>query len=278
MKKNISLFVLLLLLVGVEGQASEKITPSKTIVRKEVKVSNFTEILTSSAIDVVYTPSSSVKVIVEAPDNVMPFVSVKVDGNKLVAKYNRNNLNFKGNPSCKVIVEAPGVKLFDTNSAGSISITNKLDVSGTVKMYTRSAGAITAKDVVCDDFVGEVNSAGGITIANISAIDITLNTNSAGNINVSKAKADNIKCTASSAGKINISGNCASVSLTANSAGDINASGLKAATVKAVTNSIGSIQCHVTESLDAQCNSLGKIRYKGSPSVYRASAKGVSRL
>lgn len=278
MNRRISIFALLLLIVGVMAEASTHITPSKTRVRKEVKVSGFNELVTSTAIDIIYTSSSKTKVVIEAPDNVISLISVNVTGNKLVAEFNKKNLNFKGSPQCKVYVEAPDVRSFSTNSAGDITITNKVDVSGTVTMKTNSAGNISAQKVVCDDFVGNVGSAGNISIEDLSSIGVNISTYSAGDIKVANAKANDIKCVASSAGNIVISGNCSSVELVANSAGDVKASGLKAKVVKAVANSAGSIECYTTDTLEAQANSLGKIRYKGNPSVYRASNKGVSRM
>lgn len=278
MMKRIAIMWLLLLVTGSAAHAADHITPSKTIVRKEVKASGFTQLLTVTAIDIVYTPSSKTRVVIEAPDNVMPYVSVTVSGDKLTASFNRKSLSFKGNPGCKLLVEAPDVRSFTTTSAGSITVAGTIDLPGTVRMSTNSAGAINARKVVCDDFAAEVNSAGAITVENLSAIAVNVSTSSAGDINVRKVKADNIKCVSSSAGKINISGSCQSVRLIANSAGDINAEGLKAASVNAVANSVGNIKCYVTDTFEAQCNSLGKIRYKGTPSVYRAGTKGISKL
>lgn len=94
--------------------------------------------------------------------------------------------------------------------------------------------------------------------------NIELNASSAGEMKVS-LDAEAVTLSASSAGEIEVKGKCNSVNAEASSAGEVDAYDLEAKSVTAQANSAGSVQVYVTESLNAQANSGGDVRYRGNP-------------
>lgn len=99
MRKLVStLMTVTLMLVSVTACA-ERITPSKNYVTKKVNVGSFNAISTSSSVDVIYTQSSGGQdVEIYAPDNLVDYIDVRVEGGvlKVGFKSPRNNFSING--------------------------------------------------------------------------------------------------------------------------------------------------------------------------------------
>lgn len=80
-----------------------------------------------------------------------------------------------------------------------------------------------------------------------------------------KLDVDDLSVDASSAGDAVLEGRTNSLSIEVNSAGDVDAYGLESGVVRASANSGGSAKVSVTKELEAEANSGGSIRYRGSP-------------
>ncbi len=118
-------------------------------------------------------------------------------------------------------------------------------------------------------------SAGHIKGNNVINGDkIVINSNSAGSVDV-EIDVNTAILDASSAGIISVRGTVDSLDIDAGSSGIINAYDLKAKNVKAEASSAGSIQVYALETLDADVSSMGKIQYKGSPTIIRSDISSL---
>lgn len=268
MRKLVStLMTVTLMLVSVTACA-ERITPSKNYVTKKVNVGSFNAISTSSSVDVIYTQSSGGQdVEIYAPDNLVDYIDVRVEGGvlKVGFKSPRNNFSINGKHKKEVRVSAPAVNSLKASSSGDIIIKNGLKTSGKVTVKASSSGDVTGSIISCDDFAATANSSGDVILEKVSCTNFSADASSSGDVSVKNLNAANVSADASSSGDVILVGICENASYRASSSGDVKAKGMKAVNVTASATSSGDVECYVTGSLTAKASSSGEVAYKGNP-------------
>lgn len=248
MRKLVSTLMAVTLMLVSATACAERITPSKNYVTKKVNVGSFNAISTSSSVDVIYTQSSGGQnVEIYAPDNLVDYIDVRVEGGvlKVGFKSPRNNFSINGKHKKEVRVSAPAVNSLKASSSGDIIIKNGLKTSGKVTVKASSSGDVTGSTISCDDFAATANSSGDVSVKNLNAADVSAD--------------------ASSSGDVILAGICENASYRASSSGDVKAKGMKAVNVTASASSSGDVECYVTGSLTAKASSSGEVAYKGNP-------------
>lgn len=256
MRKLVSTLMAVTLMLVSATACAERITPSKNYVTKKVNVGSFNAISTSSSVDVIYTQSSGGQdVEIYAPDNLVDYIDVRVEGGvlKVGFKSPRNNFSINGKHKKEVRVSAPAVNSLKASSSGDIIIKNGLKTSGKVTVKASSSGDVTGSTISCDDFAATANSSGDVSVKNLNAADVSAD--------------------ASSSGDVILAGICENASYRASSSGDVKAKGMKAVNVTASASSSGDVECYVTGSLTAKASSSGEVAYKGNPKDINFSPK-----
>ena len=259
------------------------IVPSKNYITQKVQVGKFDGISTSTSIDVIYTQTTgNTDVEIYAPDNLMNYVKVEVDGEMLKIGFDSGEkgrgLNINGKHETEVRISAPAVHLLRASSSGDIILKNGLQTTGKVDVASSSSGDIKGRDIVCDVLDAEASSSGDIDLDKVECTSLMLESSSAGDVSIKVLKAETVHAEASSSGDVSLEGICRSAKFEASSAGDIEADELKADEVVAKASSAGDITCHVLESLDASTSSKGNVRYKGNPKQIKNNSKGLQKM
>ena len=239
------------------------IVPSKNYITQKVEVEKFDGISTSASIDVIYTQTTgNTDVEIYAPDNLMKYVKVEVDGGMLKIGFESEEkgrgLNINGKHDTEVRISAPAVHSLRASSSGDIVLKNGLQTTGKVNVESSSSGDIKGMNIVCDALMLEASSAGDVSIMAL--------------------KTETVHAEASSSGDVSLEGVCRSAKFEASSAGDIEADALKADEVVAKASSSGDITCYALESLDVSTSSAGNVRYKGNPKQIQNHSKGLQKM
>lgn len=264
MRKLVSTLMAVTLMLVSATACAERITPSKNYVTKKVNVGSFNAISTSSSVDVIYTQSSGGQdVEIYAPDNLVDYIDVRVEGGvlKVGFKSPRNNFSINGKHKKEVRVSAPAVNSLKASSSGDIIIKNGLKTSGKVTVKASSSGDVTGSAISCDDFAATANSSGDVILEKVSCTNFFADASSSGDVSVKNLNAAD----ASSSGDVILAGICEKASYRASSSGDVKAKGMKAVNVTASASSSGDVECYVTGSLTAKASSSGEVAYKGNP-------------
>ena len=259
------------------------IVPSKNYITQKVNVDKFDGISTSTSIDVIYTQTTgNTDVEIYAPDNLMKYVKVEVDGEMLKIGFDSEEkgrgLNIKGKHETEVRISAPAVHSLRASSSGDIILKNGLQTTGKVNVESSSSGDIKGRNIVCDVLVTEASSSGDIDLDQVECISLMLKASSAGDVSMMALKAERVCADASSSGDVSLSGVCRMAKLEASSAGEIDADDLKADTVIAEASSSGDVSCYAVESLEASTSSAGNVRYKGNPKQILNHSKGLKKI
>jgi hypothetical protein len=282
MRKLVSTLMAFALVLVSTTACAERITPSKNYVTKKVNVGSFNGISTSSSVDVIYTQTSgSQSVEIYAPDNLVNYIDVRVEGGvlKVGFKSPKNNFSINGKHKKEVRVSAPAVNSLRASSSGDIIIKSGLKTNGKVTAKASSSGDVKGGSISCDDFVAGASSSGDVVLEKVSCTNFSASASSSGDVSIKNLAATNVSANASSSGDVILAGTCENATFGASSSGDVKAKGLKAVNVTASASSSGDVECYVTGALKAKASSSGEVAYKGNPkSVDFAPKRGLRKI
>lgn len=235
-----------------------RITGSGNIITSRVNIADFSRIETSRAVHLVVEKRSGREAIIEADDNIMPYVIVEVDGGCLNVGID-DDIKSLNNVTVKVTVPSDG-----NISAISASSASKVTVQAEIKTPKLMLDASSAANInITKSDVGtcsiDASSAANVEGA-IKADNCVIDMSSASDVNVALLA---VKCdvTASSASSATISGEAGDIDLSASSAAKVDAMDLNARNADVSASSGGSIKITCMKSIDASASSGGSVKY-----------------
>lgn len=235
-----------------------RITGSGNIITRRVNIADFSRIETSRAVHLVVEKRSGREAIIEADDNIMPYVIVEVDGGCLNVGID-DDIKSLNNVTVKVTVPSDG-----NISAISASSASKVTVQAEIKTPKLMLDASSAANInITKSDVGtcsiDASSAANVEGA-IKADNCVIDMSSASDVNVALLA---VRCdvTASSASSATLSGEAGDIEITVSSAAKIDAMDLNARNAAADASSGGSIKITCMKSIDASASSGGSVKY-----------------
>ncbi len=235
-----------------------RITGSGNIITRRVSIADFSRIETSRAVHLVVEKRSGREAIIEADDNIMPYVIVEVDGGCLTVSID-NEIKSLNDVTVKVTVPSDG-----NISAISASSASKVTVQAEIKTPKLMLDASSAANInIAKSDVGtcsiEASSAANVEGA-IKADNCVIDMSSASDVNVALLA---VKCdvTATSAASATLSGEAGDIEITVSSAAKVDAMDLNARNADVSASSGGSIKITCMKSIDASASSGGSVKY-----------------
>lgn len=309
MKKSATLLLILLLAIISEGctiasasPKADQIVPSRNYSTKTFDFKGFKTIESSSVIDVEYTQSSGfTKVEVTAPENLMQYLDIHMEGWKLVIRCKKfSTKNFSGKYTITAKIAAPSVYEFTSNGTGDFTFMNALNTKGGIILTSNGTGDIKGPTVICDWLKASSNGTGDIEISSINCKLAELSLVGTGDIDIIGLRADNAKISLHGTGDIELKtlsatsaearlsgtgdieiygGSATNAMLELTGTGDINAKKLKVVNATVNNHSTGDIECFATESLTIYNSGVGSVEYKGNPhKLDIVNGKGIKRI
>ena len=235
-----------------------RITGSGNIITRRVSIADFSRIETSRAVHLVVEKRSDREAIIEADDNIMPYVIVEVDGGCLNVGID-DDIKSLNNVTVKVTVPSDGnISAISASSASRVTV--ETEIKSPKLMLDASSAAninITKSDVgTCSIDASSAANVEGAIKADNCVIDMS----SASDVNVALLA---VKCdvTATSAASATLSGEAGDIEITVSSAAKIDAMDLNARNAEAEASSGGSIKVTCMKSIDASASSGGSVKY-----------------
>ena len=235
-----------------------RITGSGNIITRRVNIADFSRIETSRAVHLVVEKRSGREAIIEADDNIMPYVIVEVDGGCLNVGID-DDIKSLNDVTVKVTVPSDGnISAISASSASRVTV--ETEIKSPKLMLDASSAAninITKSDVgTCSIDASSAANVEGAIKADNCVIDMS----SASDVNVALLA---VKCdvTASSASSATISGEAGDIEITVSSAAKVDAMDLNARNADVSASSGGSIKVTCMKSIDASASSGGSVKY-----------------
>ena len=235
-----------------------RITGSGNIITRSVNIADFSRIETSRAVHLVVEKRSGREAIIEADDNIMPYVIVEVDGGCLNVGID-DDIKSLNNVTVKVTVPSDGnISAISASSASCVTV--ETEIKSPKLMLDASSAAninITKSDVgTCSIDASSAANVEGAIKADNCVIDMS----SASDVNVALLA---VKCdvTATSAASATLSGEAGDIEITVSSAAKVDAMDLNARNADVSASSGGSIKITCMKSIDASASSGGSVKY-----------------
>ncbi len=235
-----------------------RITGSGNIITRRVNIADFSRIETSRAVHLVVEKRSGREAIIEADDNIMPYVIVEVDGGCLNVGID-NEIKSLNDVTVKVTVPSDGnISAISASSASRVTV--ETEIKSPKLMLDASSAAninITKSDVgICSIDASSAANVEGAIKADNCVIDMS----SASDVNVALLA---VKCdvTATSAASATLSGEAGDIEITVSSAAKVDAMDLNARNADVSASSGGSIKITCMKSIDASASSGGSVKY-----------------
>lgn len=235
-----------------------RITGSGNIITRRVNIADFSRIETSRAVHLVVEKRSGREAIIEADDNIMPYVIVEVDGGCLNVGID-DEIKSLNDVTVKVTVPSDGnISAISASSASRVTV--ETEIKSPKLMLDASSAAninITKSDVgTCSIDASSAANVEGAIKADNCVIDMS----SASDVNVALLA---VKCdvTATSAASATLSGEAGDIEITVSSAAKVDAMDLNARNADVSASSGGSIKITCMKSIDASASSGGSVKY-----------------
>ena len=235
-----------------------RITGSGNIITRRVSIADFSRIETSRAVHLVVEKRSGREAIIEADDNIMPYVIVEVDGGCLTVSID-NEIKSLNDVTVKVTVPSDGnISAISASSASRVTVETEIKSPKLMLDASSAANINIAKSDVGTCSI-EASSAANVEGA-IKADNCVIDMSSASDVNVALLA---VKCdvTATSAASATLSGEAGDIEITVSSAAKVDAMDLNARNADVSASSGGSIKITCMKSIDASASSGGSVKY-----------------
>lgn len=236
--KKLVIFLFTLLSLHSFAQRSETITGNGQIKKETRQVSAYTSLASRGTMDVQISYGNSNSIVVEADENLLPYIETSVENGKLTIKI-KQNVNLK--PNSKMVIYISMSKIVSLAQSGSGNINGN--------------GAFT-NDGKTDI---SLSGSGNITLGFKSFKDLDLSISGSGNMDLKSGEANHISAQTSGSGNID----CSSISSN---------------DVTAKISGSGNLKVNAKNSIDAKISGSGNVYYKGSATNIKSKVAGSGRL
>ena len=254
MKKSILAFAL-----GLVATGAFAAQPLQT--RTET-VADFTEVHASAGVRVLYTQGPLTPAVIQAPADILPYISVKVSGGKLTATIDHldNKVRNRKLDGLKIQISSPRIEDLDASSGAVLEAvtdikSNELDVEASsgalIKVPNASVGEMTV----------DVSSGALVEIASATTNDFEVDASSGASVQVGTLNTKKAEFEVSSAGIVKLAGTTNSMKIEASSGAVFNGSKFKAKNAVVKTSSGAQVDISaVTASIDSPKFGGGQVK------------------
>ncbi|MES2848640.1 MAG: head GIN domain-containing protein [Bacteroidota bacterium] len=204
--------IAILLFILLSFASCRRVTGSGNVISEKKEVGNFTGISAGSAFEVEVRIGSPVSVEIQADDNLMKLIQVKVVGNTLRI-HSKNGVSFK-NGHFKAFVTVPGLDHIESSGAATVNVMDEIKNSEKIELHASGAAKIKAQ-VDAPKIDAESSGAANIELTGKTR-NLDANASGGASIHASGLMSENADAEASGAGNVHV---YASVKLDASASG-----------------------------------------------------------
>jgi carbon monoxide dehydrogenase subunit G len=179
---------------------------------------DFKKLTVKGSMDVYLTQGPVQAAVIEAEDNILPYIELVKEGDELIVRMKRN-ISISTNEDIKVTLVAPHVTSLNLTSSGNIKLVNTLSNEESVTINVTGSGDIMG-DVHSPEVNSNVTGSGNVTVTGETK-DLNINIAGSGDFNGKKLMAENADVNIAGSGNADVH---ASVRLEAKiiGSGDVN--------------------------------------------------------
>jgi len=247
----------------INDRKKSKIKGSGKIATEERKIKGtFEKISSQTRIDVEIEQADNYEIIVEADDNIIPYMLTEISGGKLKIYF--DEVTITGFKQAKVYVKLPKISELKSSSSATIR-TQKSIKSENLKLDASSSGDILLTEVIANSVNIDTSSSSTVEIEKVDTKSLDIKSSSASDVKIKHIETPKINLSASSSSDITLQGKTNDLDIKASSTGKINAKNLSADNVNVSASSSSSVSVYPNVSLSAKASSTADIYYYNKP-------------
>lgn len=231
------------------------VTGNGRLVNERRSPATFDYIVNATAIDVIFTTADTFGIMIEAEENIIPYIVTEVSGNTLEIRHRQGVSCINHTRSPLIRVSAP---VFE-----GVILSGSGDVSGDI--------------IDCSDAVVRISGSGNIILNQIDAESVQLRLSGSGDLTVREMNCTDAEIIISGSGDAAITGAAANGIFTLTGSGDSYSRDFIVTRVSATLSGSGNLHTHVITQLNAILSGSGNIYLRGNPSVY-ATITGSGKI
>jgi carbon monoxide dehydrogenase subunit G len=141
MKKIICISAFTLLVATQYSCNGQRINGSGNVTTETRNVGDYEKISLKGSMDIEFTQGPARAAVIEAEDNVIPYVRLEVHGDELVVDL-KDHISLKTHKGIKIRLTAPDVNELALSGSGNIHVTNTLENANPVRVKLSGSGNI----------------------------------------------------------------------------------------------------------------------------------------
>lgn len=226
---------------GWNGWGNNRLRGSGNTVTEIRPVSDIRSVRLDNQGDLSIVFGETESLVVQAEDNLMPFIITEVRNGELHI-YNEGRNWFRNLDPIRYTLTVKSLEGIEVNSTGSVD----------------------APDLAANDFDIAIRSTGNIVMGALEAGDVTIRVSSTGDVMIRRLEAANLDVNISSTGHVSIrDGSVRHQDVRISSTGSFEAMDMNSDVAEVRLNSTGSAFITVNDYLEARLNSTGSVHYRG---------------
>lgn len=108
------------------------------------KLQDFRKLSVSGSMDVYFTQGPELEALIEAEDNVLPYIELREEGDKLEVRL-RRNISLRTRRTIKITITAPHVEEIAMSGSGNVKLVNTLESDGQLSLNLSGSGDIEGR-------------------------------------------------------------------------------------------------------------------------------------
>lgn len=193
--------MLLLLLGSCNGPFNKRVRGNGILAKETRQESGFDKVKVKGSMDLVFQQSDHFEVVLEAEENIIPYIRTRVSGDELIVEF-RENINISTHANTIVYVKAPSFTELTTAGSGNIKGEDKISSSGTIRFVTAGSGNISA-DINCPEVLAKIEGSGNIELRGETK-DQQINIEGSGDVDNADLKTENTRIKIAGSGSADV--------------------------------------------------------------------------
>lgn len=232
------------------------------ITEKREVPKNFDKIRVSSTLKVELEQAPDFEIIVEADDNIIPYIVTEVSGSVLKVYF--DNISVRNIKEAKVYVKMPEISELVASSSSEIKAKKPVK-SDDLILKSSSTADIKLSEITAKSVIAESSSSSDIEIGRLYTISFKAQSSSTAEIDIEYIESDKIDLTASSSSDIDLKGKALDLSVKTSSTATVDAKELLVNNAMVSSSSSSKVSVYPIVSLKAKASSAADIYYYNNP-------------
>ncbi|ALO16416.1 hypothetical protein L21SP5_02795 [Salinivirga cyanobacteriivorans] len=242
------------------------------VTEKEIEVGDFKAVDVRKGFDLYLTKGESTAVRIEADENLIPHIQVRVEGNTLIITSRKNIWRSR---SLKAYVTYTALEAI--NASGGSDVYSKSKIKAERFNLSISGGSDAEADIEANTLDADLSGGSDLELE-YAGRELNLSASGGCDAELTLKKLKRSIINTSGGSDVSVIGECENLTLNASGGSDFNARGFKVAVADISASGAADVRINVTEEISVSASGASSVHYDGGAKIVRQDIGQVSTL